>query len=149
MITGVLALAPERGAVETLEEVLALPDLSADMIVIQGASGDVRGRRAIYRELFAALGRARRTVLWIPGPVDRQYEREVLDSYRAMTAPRLTRRSGALLLAAHARPLGLTPAEAEIVAELSHSFNPRLAARIDRPAVYLLRDHGGRQWIEL
>jgi hypothetical protein len=47
MITGVLALAPERGAVETLEEVLALPDLSADMIVIQGTSGDVLGRRAI------------------------------------------------------------------------------------------------------
>jgi hypothetical protein len=149
MITGVLALAPGRGAVETLEEVLALPDLSADMIVIQGTSGEVLGRRAIYRELFAALGRARRSVLWIPGPVDQQYEREVLDAYRAMTAPRLTRRPGALLLAAHARPSGLTPAEAEIVGELSHSFNPRLAARTDRPAVYLLRDHGGRQWLEL
>ncbi len=149
MITGVLALAPDRGAVETLEEVLALPDLAADMIVIQGTAGAVLGRRVIYRELFAALGRARRTALWIPGPRDRQYEREVLEAYRAMTAPRLTRRPGALLLSAHAGPSGLTPAEADIVDELSHSFNPRLAARVDRPAAYLVRDHGGRQWLEL
>jgi hypothetical protein len=130
MITGVLALAPERGAVETLDEVLALPDLAADMIVIQGASGDVRGRRAIYRELFGALGRARRTALWISGLADGQYEREVLDAYRTTTAPRATRYPGALLLTLSARPSCLTPAEAEIVGELSRTFNPRFAARI-------------------
>lgn len=149
MITGVLALAPERGAVETLDEVLTLPDLAADMIVIQGGPGDARGKRAIYRELFRALGRARRTALWIPGLADRQYEREVLDAYRTTTAPRVTRYPGALLLTLSARPSRLTPAEAEIVGELSRTFNPRLAARIERPAVYLLRDHGGRQWLEL
>jgi hypothetical protein len=63
MITAVLALAPERGAVETLEGVLALPDLAADTIVIQGTS--------------------------------------------------------------------------EIIGELSRTFNP------------FLRDHGGKQWLEL
>ena len=72
-----LALAPERGAVETLEEVLALPDLAADMIVILGDPDDSPGKREMYRELFSALGRARRAVLWAPGPVDGALAREV------------------------------------------------------------------------
>jgi hypothetical protein len=117
--------------------------------VIQGTSGDVRGRRAIYRELFGALGRARRTALWIPGLADGPFEREVLDAYRTATAPHATRYPGALLLTLRARPRCLTPAEAEIVGELSRTFNPRLAARVERPAVYRLRDHGGQQWLEL
>jgi hypothetical protein len=149
MTAGLLALAPERGAVETLGQVLALRDLAADMIVIQGASGDVRGRRAIYRELFGALGRARRAALWIPGLADGPYEREVLDAYRAATAPRATRYRGALLLTPSALPSRLASVEAELVGELSRTFTPRFAARSERPAAYLLRDRGGSQWLEL
>jgi hypothetical protein len=66
---------------------------------------------------------------------------------RLLRAPRATR--GALLPTLSARPSCLTPAEAEIVGELSRTFNPRSAARLERPAVYLLRDHGGQQWLEL
>ena len=73
----------------------------------------------------------------------------MLDAYRTTAAPRATRYPGALLLTLSARPSRLTSAEAEIVGELSRTFNPGLAARIERPAVYLLRDHGGRQWLEL
>jgi hypothetical protein len=148
MITGVLALAPERGAVETLNEVLALPDLAADVIVIHG-SGDARDRRDIYRKLFRALGRARRSALWIPGLADAQYRAQVLDAYRTATAPRFTGYPAAVLLTSPSSPSSLTPAEAEIVGELSRTFTSRFAARAERPAVYLLRDHGGRQWLEL
>ena len=55
MISGVLALAPERGAIETLAEVLASPDHAADMIVIQGSfRRRARQARALPRALRGA-----------------------------------------------------------------------------------------------
>jgi hypothetical protein len=46
-------------------------------------------------------------------------------------------------------PPRLTPAEKGIVAELMHPSSPHLAAHEERPAVYLLRNRGGPEWLEL
>ena len=94
-ITGVMALGPTRGAVATLEHVLALPDFAEDAIVIVGDLDDYPGKRETYRRLFTTLGRARRGVFWAPGPVDGVLAREVARAYETAwplwTAGRSTR----------------------------------------------------------
>jgi hypothetical protein len=37
----------------------------------------------------------------------------------------------------------------ELLDELTATFMPRLAARVQRPAVYLVRGGGGTEWLEL
>ena len=82
-ISGVMALGATRGAVATLEHVLALPDFAADAIVVVGDLDDYPGKRETYRRLFTTLGRARRGVVWAPGPVDGALAREVRWAYEA------------------------------------------------------------------
>ena len=87
LLTGVLVLAPERGAAATIAQVLALPELANDTIVIVGDANASRGKRRIYREMFSLLGRVQRPVLWIPGPVDNAFAGDVRERVRAGDAP--------------------------------------------------------------
>jgi hypothetical protein len=120
------------------------------MVLVQGNTRDSPGKRATYRAMFATLGRARRTVLWVPGSFDARFERDVQGAYGTSSVPPRTRiMEGVLLLTPGTRPEELSPAETAILAELAHRFNPRLAARTERPAVYLVRDRGGPEWLEL
>src|SRR4051794_39348314 len=135
-ITGVMALGPSRGAVATLEHVLALPDFAEDAIVIVGDLDDYPGKRETYRRLFTTLGRARRGVLWAPGPVDGALAREVRWAYESAWP----------LPPSEAR--GSKPTN-DLLGELMRTFKPRLAARVARPAVYLVRERERPQWLEL
>jgi hypothetical protein len=144
LLTGVLVLAPERGAAATIAQVLALSDLANDTIVIVGDANASRGKRRLYREMFTLLGQVRRPVLWIPGPVDSALVAEVRRAYELAT-PRTPAPQPASL------PVDTgvaTPAD-EILGELIRSFKPRLAARPVRPAVYAVREQWRRQWLEL
>ena len=135
-VTGVMALGPTRGAVATLEHVLALPDFAEDAIVVVGDLDDYPGKRETYRRLFTTLGRARRGVLWAPGPVDGALAREVAWAYETAW-PRWA-----------AEPRGSMPTN-DLLGELMHTFEPRLAARVARPAVYLVRERERPQWLEV
>ena len=136
-ITGAMALGPGRGAVATLEHVLELPDFAEDAIVIVGDLDDYPGKRETYRRLFTTLGHARRGVLWAPGPVDGALAREVRRAYEAAWPLQISdpRRSSA-------------PAN-DLLGELMRMFKPHLAARVARPAVYLVRERERPQWLEL
>jgi hypothetical protein len=68
-MTGVMVLGPTWGAVATLERVLAPPDFAED--------ANYPATSETYRWLFTTIGRARRGVLWVPGPVDGALAREV------------------------------------------------------------------------
>jgi hypothetical protein len=136
-ITGVMALGPSRGAVATLEHVLALPDFAADAIVVVGDLDDYPGKRETYRRLFTTLGRARRGVLWAPGLVDGALAREVHWAYES-----------AWPLPA-SEPRGSSAPANDLLGELMRMFKPRLAARVARPAVYLVRERERPQWLEL
>ena len=135
-ISGVMALGATRGAVATLEHVLALPDFAADAIVVVGDLDDYPGKRETYRRLFTTLGRARRGVVWAPGPVDGALAREVRWAYES-----------AWPLPA-AEPRGSTP-PSDLIVELMRMFEPRRAARVERPAVYLVRERERPQWVEV
>jgi hypothetical protein len=144
LLTGVLALAPERGAAATIAQMLALPDLANDTIVILGDTDARQGKRRTYREIFSLLGRAQRPVLWVPGPVDRAFAGDVRRAYqRAMP------RTAAPYSANPPLDTGMATPANELLSELVRSFKPRLAARLVRPAVYTMREQGNRQWLEL
>jgi hypothetical protein len=144
-----LALSPARGALESLEQVLAEPDLASDMIVIVGDATVSVGKRDLYRNLFAALGRARRPVLWVPGPVDRALEHEVRRAYETAEPHPPTQQAPILLFTPGKPPSDLGDVTDEILNELLETFKPGLAARVERPALYVLRDHGGSEWLEV
>lgn len=146
-MAGGIALGPVRGAVASLKQVLALPELADDTLVIVGDRDDYRDKRATYRALFALLARSGRSVLWAPGPVDKVLAREMRSAYE-MARPSPTC-AGNLLLAPEVPAPGLGEPANDIFVELVRTFEPRLAARVVRPAVYLVRDHGRRQWLEL
>jgi hypothetical protein len=148
-IPGVLALGPVRGAVESLQQLLALPEFATDMIVIVGDASESDHKRETYHEIFSMLGQARRSVVWIPGPVDGPLERDVRRAYETAKARPPTRHGRILLLTADAPPADVGPAAEEILAELMHTFEPRLAARVERPALFMLRDRGRSEWLEL
>jgi hypothetical protein len=148
-IAGVLALGPVRGAVESLQQLLALPEFATDMIVIVGDSSDSDHKRETYHEIFGILGRARRSVVWIPGPVDGQFERDVRRAYETAKARPPTRHGHILLLTPDAPPAEVGPAAEPILAELLHTFEPGLAARVERPALFMLRERGRAEWLEL
>ena len=148
-ISGVLALGPVRGAVESLQQLLALPEFATDMIVILGDSSESEHKREIYHEIFSLLGRARRPVVWIPGPVDGHLERDVRRAYETAKAQPPSRHAQVLLLTPDAPPADLDTTADEILAELMHTFEPRLAARVERPALFMLRDRGRAEWLEL
>jgi hypothetical protein len=148
-ITGVLALAPGRAAIETLEHVLAERDLRDDVIAIVGDADARGGKRDTYRALFSTLGRLRRPVLWVPGPVDGRFEPDLRRAYGPtgrMSAPAPARN---VLFVRQGPPADLGPAGGAIVAELIRTFQPRLAPRLERPAVYLVREHGRPEWLEV
>jgi hypothetical protein len=136
-ITGVMALGPGRGAVATLEHVLALPDFAEDAIVVVGDLDDYPGKRETYRRLFTTLGRARRGVLWAPGPVDSALAREARWAYESAWPLPVSETRGS------------TTAANDLLGELMRTFKPRLAARVARPAVYLVRERERPQWLEL
>jgi hypothetical protein len=144
-----LALSPVRGARESLEQVLAEPDLASDMIVIVGDETVSAGKRATYRALFAALGRARRPVLWVPGPIDRALEDDLRRAYETAEAHSPTQLAPILLFTPGRPPSDLGDVTDEILNELLATFKPGLAARVERPALYVLRDHGGSEWVEV
>jgi hypothetical protein len=135
-ITGVMALGPTRGAVATLEHVLALPDFAEDAIVIVGDLDDYPGKRETYRRLFTTLGRARRGVLWAPGPLDGALARQVAWAYETARPLWAAERRGSMRMN-------------DLLGELMRKFEPRLAARAARPAVYLVRERERPQWLEL
>jgi hypothetical protein len=144
-ITGAIALEPVRGAVATLEHVLALPDFANDTIVIVGDLDDYRRKRDAYRQIFTVLGRARRGVVWVPALVDRALERDVCRTYelaQAWPASQLT-------FAPRVPAPGLGAPANAVLEELIRTFKPRLAPRAARPAVYLVREHERPQWLEL
>jgi hypothetical protein len=147
-ITGVLALCPGRAAAATLEQVLAQPDLANDLIVIVGDSSRQRDKRATYRAIFSTLGRVRRPVLWVPEYTESAFEGEVGRAY-ASAQPPASRSARGLLVMRGATPSDLGPPADELVGELLRTFRPRLAPRVERPAVYALRDQGSREWLEL
>lgn len=148
-ITRMLALGPVRGALESLEQVLAQPELATDMIVIVGDESASAGKRETYRNLFAALGRARRPVLWVPGPIDRALEHEVRRAYETAEAHPPTQQAPILLFTPGKPPSDMAAVTDEILNELLETFKPGLAARVERPALYVLRDHGGSEWLEV
>jgi hypothetical protein len=41
------------------------------------------------------------------------------------------------------------PSGGALVAELMRTFQPRLAPRLERPAIYLVREHGSPEWLEV
>jgi hypothetical protein len=148
-ISGVLALGPVRGAVESLQQLLAQPEFATDMLVIVGDSSESQHKRETYQEIFGMLGRARRSVVWIPGPVDGPLERDIRRAYETAKARPPARRARILLLTPGAPPADVGPAAEEILSELMHTFEPRLAARVERPALFMLRDRGGHEWLEV
>ena len=148
-ITGALALCPGRAAAATLEEVLAQPDLANDLIVIVGDSSRRQDKRATYRAIFSTLGRIRRPVLWIPEYTESAFESEIRRAYESAQPPPASRSARGLLVMRGARPSDLGPPADELVGELLRTFRPRLAPRVERPAVYAVRDQGSREWLEL
>jgi hypothetical protein len=46
-------------------------------------------------------------------------------------------------------PRGSSAPANDLLGELLRTFNPRLAARVARPAVYLVRERERPQWLEL
>lgn len=150
-ITGMLALGPVRGAIGSLRQVLALHEFDSDTIVIVGDASASPQKREAYRNLFAALGRARRSVVWVPGPVDRVLESELRRAYEMAEAEArpISRRTEVVLFSPGMPPSDLGTITDEILDELLHTFRPGLAARVERPALYALRDRGGSEWDEV
>jgi hypothetical protein len=156
-ITRVIAIAPVRGAADTLDHVFALADFATDLIVVFGDEARSNEKRVIYRDIFGAIGRARRAVLWMPGPVDWQLAGEVRRAYEAPNVRSASPAKGMLLTPPapeeQARALHgdvLTELmESGILTEVMRAFKPRLAARVERPALFSLREQGGRAWHEV
>lgn len=148
-ITGVLALCPGRTAAATLEQVLAQPDLASDLIVIVGDSRRQRDKRATYRAIFSTLGRVRRPVLWVPEDTESAFEREVRRAYESAQPPPSSRSTRDLLVMRGTKPSELGPPAEELVGELLRTFRPRLAPRVQRPAVYAVRSQSSREWLEI
>ena len=134
-ITGALALCPGRAAAATLEQLLAQPDLANDLIVIVGDSSRQRDKRATYRAIFSTLGRVRRPVLWVPEHTESAVERDVGRAYESAQPPPASRSARGLLTMRGARPSDLGSPADELVRELLRTFRPRLAPRVERPAV--------------
>jgi hypothetical protein len=147
-VTGVLALAPGRAAMRTLERVLAEPGLASDMLVIVGDSGRQREKRAGYRSIARTLGRVQRPALWVPGPVDGIFEREMRQAYGTAARP-VVRAPHGVLFTHGAWTASLGPATDDIVGELMRTFEPRFAPRLERPAIYRVGERGRREWLEL
>jgi hypothetical protein len=148
-INGLLALGPGRAAVATLEQALAEPDLANDVVAIVGDSSREREKRDTYHAIFSVLGWAQRPVLWIPGPVDGAFEREVRSAYGTVAARLASRSPRNLLFTPGAQPANVDPTSAEIVSALVRTFEPRLAPRCERPAAYLVRERGRPEWLEI
>jgi hypothetical protein len=147
---GVLALGPVRGAAASIRHVIALPELATDMVVVVDDLDDYHHRCATYHEIFCMLGAARRPVILAPRLIDDALADQLRTTYElARTWPSQRRAHG--MLPAAAGPdakLGEEPAD-EILGELMHTFEPRRAARVERPAVFLLRDRGRPAWLEV
>jgi hypothetical protein len=148
LLTGVLALAPERGAAATIEQILSLPDLAGDTIVIVGDADERRSKRRVYREIFTTLGRVQRPVLWVPGPVDSAFAGDVRRAYE-MARVRVATTPASVPLAPVVPSARISAPKKELLGELVRSFRPRQAARLVRPAVYRVGQQGRRQWLEL
>jgi hypothetical protein len=128
--------------------VLVEPDLAGDMVVIVGDAGRQREKSATYRSIVGTLGRVRRPALWVPGPVDGIFERELRLAYG--TAARPAVRSPRSVLFTHgAWAASLGPGTDDIVGELIRTFEPHLAPRLERPAIYRVGERGHREWLEL
>ncbi|HET6173734.1 MAG TPA: hypothetical protein VFD90_14060 [Gaiellales bacterium] len=156
-ITGAIALGPVREAAASLDQVLALPELGSDLVVIVGDTADFRHKRGTYRELFTALGRARRPAVWVPGSIDSILEREARQAY-GMSEPSsgmsvlspASSEAGIVQLAPLRTPLfGVSSPLTDVLTELIRTFEPRLAPRVQRPAVYTIHDRGRPEWLEL
>jgi hypothetical protein len=149
-LAGVLALGPVRGAAESIRQVIALPELATDTVVVVDDLDDYRDRRATYREIFATLGAARRPVVLAPRLIDDALAVELHTTYARAAAWASSRHADSVLPPAATRDsdLGEQPAD-ELLVELMHSFEPRHAARVERPAVYLMRGRGRPAWLEV
>jgi hypothetical protein len=156
-ITGLIALAPVRGATSTLDHVLALPDFATDLIVVFGDGARSNEKRVIYRDIFGAIGRAQRAVLWMPGPVDWPLAGEVRRAYDAPNVRSASPARGMLLTppapqqearAMHSDVL-TELMDSGILTEVMRAFKPRLAARVERPALFSVREQGGPAWLEV
>ena len=148
-VTGVLALGPVRGAVESIEQLLAHHEFETDAIVIVGDARRFAEKREAYLAIFGALGRARRAVLWVPEPGERPFEGELRRAYEGPSVRRGTDDSRIVLFAPTASSPSSNLLAREILDELTSTFAPRLAARVQRPALYLVRERGGAEWLEL
>jgi hypothetical protein len=154
-ITGLVALGPMRAATASLQQVLAQPDLAGDLIVIVGDANRRREQRDTYRSLFGTLGRVQRPALWVPGPADGGLEREVRSAYglaergSAVQRPATRSTRSVLLTPQGAAPSGLDVMAAAMFSELMRTFEPRLAPRAERPAVYSVSERGRSAWLEL
>jgi hypothetical protein len=153
--TGLVALGPMRAATASLQRVLAQPELAGDLIVIVGDANRGREKRDAYRAIFSTLGRVHRPALWVPGPADGGLEREVRSAYgpsaRLSAGQRPARHStrSVLLTSQGAAPPDLDLRAAAMLGELMRTYEPRLAPRAERPAIYSLSERGRSAWLEL
>jgi hypothetical protein len=148
-VSGLLALGPVRAAAESIEQVLALPEFETDTVVIVGDARRFAEKREAYLAIFGALGRAGRAVLWVPEPGERPFERELRRAYEGPRVRPSTDDARVLLFAPPAPSPSSTLLAHEILDELTATFAPRLAARVQRPALFLVRDRGAAEWLEL
>jgi hypothetical protein len=88
-------------------------------------------------------------VLWIPEDTESSFERDVRGAYESAQPRPSSRSARGLLVMRGARPSDLGPPADQLVGELLRTFRPGLAPRIERPAVYAVRDQGSREWLEL
>jgi hypothetical protein len=154
-ISGLVALGPMRAVTASLQQVLAQPDLAGDLIVIVGDENRQREKRDTYRSLFSTLGRVQRPALWVPGPADGGLEREVRSAYglagqvSAAQRPAPRSRRSLLLTPRGAAPPDLGVMAGALLSELMRTFEPRLAPRAERPAVYSVNERARSAWLEL
>ena len=144
---GVLALGPVRAAAASIRQVIALPELATDMVVVVDDLDDYRHRCATYHEIFCMLGAARRPVILAPRLIDDSLADALRTTYDLARPSQRYIHTGPHAAAAPDAKLS-EPAD-EILGELLHTFEPRRAARVERPAVFLMRDRGRPAWLEV
>jgi Icc-related predicted phosphoesterase len=78
-ITRVLCAADPRGSADAIERLLAAAE-RADVQAV-AVVGDLGDRQNGYRDLFRALGGARRPVFWVPGGADAPVDQYLRDAH--------------------------------------------------------------------
>ena len=143
MVAAVVLAVASIGAVTTLQHrASSSRDAQVELGQVQR---EFDGKRATYRAIFSTLGRIRRPVLWVPEYTESAFEREVRRAYESAQLPPASRSARGLLAMRGARPSHLGPPADELVGELLRTFRPRLAPRVERPAVYAVRDQDSRE----